>query len=46
MKKADKLMFRGATTAMRKIIVKSYRIQRQAVASSESHSDEKKKGMK
>ena len=35
MRKCDKLMFRGCTTGMRKIIVKSYRIQRQAIAESE-----------
>ncbi len=32
MRKCDKLMFRGATTGLRKIIVKSYRIQRQSIA--------------
>ena len=42
MRKADKILFRGCTTGLRKIIVKSYRIQRQVIA----ESDEKKKGGK
>jgi len=40
MKKADKLMFRGCSTAMRKIITKSYRIQRV------THAESEKKGKK
>lgn len=35
MRKCDKLMFRGCTTGLRKEIVKSYRIQRQAIAEGE-----------
>ena len=32
MKKSDKIMFKGCTTALRKSIIKSYRIQRMAHA--------------
>lgn len=41
MRKADKVMFRGCTSAMRKIIVKSYRIQRQAIAEGEKKGGKK-----
>lgn len=40
MRKADKIMFKGCTTAMRKIIVQTYRIQRTA------HAESEKKGKK
>lgn len=35
MKKADKIMFKGCTTSVRKAIIKSYRIQRVVHAESE-----------
>jgi hypothetical protein len=35
MRKCDKIQFKGCTTALRRIIVKSYRNQRQAHAESE-----------
>ena len=41
MKKADKVMFKDCTSAMRKIIVKSYRIQRQAIAESDKKGGKK-----
>ena len=35
MRKADKIMFKDCSTGMRKIITKSYRIHRQAIAESD-----------
>lgn len=46
MRKCDKILFRGVTTGLRKEIIKSYRIQRQAMASSENSDDKKKAGKK
>lgn len=37
MRKADKVMFKDCTSAMRKIITKSYRIQRMAHAESDKN---------
>ena len=41
MRKSDKVMFKDCTTAMRRIIVKSYRIQRQAIAEGEKKGGKK-----
>jgi hypothetical protein len=40
-RKCDKIMYRGCTTGLRKLIVKSYRIQRYAVAESEKKGGKK-----
>lgn len=45
MKKVDKLMFRDCTKDIRKQIIASYHIQRQAIATVDQN-DDKKKGKK
>lgn len=41
MRKADKIMFKGCTKGLRKLIVKSYRIQRNSIAESEKKGGKK-----